>query len=229
MATASSREQGAPVAIVGGTGTLGSGLAHALARAGHDVVIGSRSRERAMAKAAQLTAEGVAARIEGTDRRSAAMRGSIVFLTVPWAGHEETLRHLADVLPGKVLVDTTVPLRPDAPTRVTLPPTGSAALETRALLPADVTIVSAFQNVSATHLRETHPAGYDVLVSGDDADACEMVIDLARTIGLRGWHAGPLVNAVAAEALASVLIHLNRRYRLPGAGIRITPGTRGGP
>lgn len=216
------------IAVVGGTGALGSGLAAGWARAGYAVVIGSRSKERAEASAQALSAGLPPGRITGDDQRGAVRRGEIVVVTVPYAAHEETLAHVGDLLPGKILVDTTVPLRPPAVDRVQLPPAGSAVVEGRLALPAGVDVVSAFQNVSATHLRHGGPVACDVLVAGDDERAREAVVGLARALGLRAWHAGPLANSAAAEALVSVLLHVNRRYGIVGAGIRITTGDGAG-
>lgn len=212
------------IAIIGGTGALGSRLAAGWARAGHPVVIGSRSAPRARATAEALSATAPPGRITGDDRRGAARRGDVVVVTVPYAGHAETLAHVAPELRGKLLIDTTVPLRPPAVDTVRLPAAGSAALEARGALPADVEVVAAFHTVSAHHLGTDRDGGGDVLVFGDHEASRETTVQLAAALGVRAWHGGPLANAAAAEALVSVLIHINNRYGLPGAGIRITTG-----
>lgn len=191
------------VAILGGTGSLGSGLARRLSQAGYAVAIGSRDPVRGMAY------------------REAVASADIVILTVPFAYQTAVLSEVREALAGKILVDATVPLVPPKVARVQLPPQGSAALAARAILGDDVRIVSAFQNVAADLLNQDGPVDCDILVTGDDPVARSAVIALATAIGLRALHAGPLDNAVAAEALTSLLIFLNRHYGGHG-GIRIT-------
>ena len=145
-----------------------------------------------------------------------------------YAGQAATAEAVGDLLAGKILVDVTVPLVPPKVDRVQLPEGGSAVLALQHRLGADVKVVSAFQNVSAAHLKDiAHEVDCDVLVCGDDAAARETVIGLAHDVGLKGWHAGPLANSAAAEALTSVLIVINKRYKITGAGIRITGLPRG--
>jgi NADPH-dependent F420 reductase len=205
------------ISIIGGTGKLGAAIARRLARAGRPVTIGSRSREGAEQAAAEL---GYG--ITGTDNQSAAAAGDIVFITVPSAAQEATLREIAPHLAGKIVVDTTVPLMPPKVMRVQLPPEGSAAVRAQSLLGDRVTMVSAFHNVAAHKLIKDEDVGCDVLVFGDDKPAREIVVSLAGLMGLRALHGGALVNSAAAEALTSVLIFLNRTYQIDGAGIRIT-------
>jgi len=210
------------IAVLGGTGPQGTGLALRLAAAGHDLTIGSREAERARAVAAELTAR-VGKTIQGSDNRSAAQGGEIVFLTVPYAVQCGTVEGLLDVLHGKILVDTTVPLIPPKVGTVQLPRGQSAVAAIQQLAGSTVRVVSAFQNVSAQHLNELdHPVECDVLVCGDDRPSCDSVIGLCADIGLRGFYAGPIANSAAAEALTSVLITINRRYKIAGSGIRIT-------
>jgi NADPH-dependent F420 reductase len=216
-------DQGAyKIAVLGGTGPQGVGLALRLAAAGHDVTVGSRDAERARAVAAELSAR-VGKTIQGNDNRSAAQGGEIVFLTVPYAVQRSTVESVLDALRGKILVDTTVPLVPPRVGTVQLPQSQSAVAAIQQLAGSAVRVVSAFQNVSAQHLNELdHPVDCDVLVCGDDRSACDSVIGLCADIGLRGFYAGPIANSAAAEALTSVLITINRRYKIAGAGIRIT-------
>ncbi|HYF21433.1 MAG TPA: NADPH-dependent F420 reductase [Ramlibacter sp.] len=211
------------IAIIGGTGAQGGGLALRWARAGHRIIVASRDpakAERAVAGMAALVPEGSLSHAGYVD---AASRGEIVVLTVPYAAQRASVEEIGEAVAGKILVDATVPLKPPKVARVQLPPGGSAVLALQDVAPASTRIVSAFQNVSASHLQDVeHGLDCDVLVAGDDPEARQVVIGLSRDIGLRAWHAGPLCNSAAAEALTSVLIAINSRYKVPGAGIRIT-------
>jgi NADPH-dependent F420 reductase len=152
----------------------------------------------------------------------AAAACDIAVLTVPFEAHVPTLESVRAELAGKILVDVTAPVRPPKVSVVQLPPQGSAAVEAQTVLGESVRVVSAFQNVSSEHLETDHPIACDVLVTGDDTDAKEQVLQLAQAVGVVGWDAGPLANAVVAEGLTPVLIGINRRYKMKGAGIRIT-------
>jgi 8-hydroxy-5-deazaflavin:NADPH oxidoreductase len=211
------------IAILGGTGAQGSALAMRLAAAGHVVTIGSRDAGRAHTAAADLSARG-GKPIAGTDNRGAASAADIVFLAVPYAAQRATVEDVLAQLHGKTLVDTTAPLVPPKVSVVQLPEGRSAVAAIQALAGKDVRVVSAFQNVAARHLADLkHAVDCDVLVCGDDQGACDAVIALCTDMGLRGLYAGPIANSAAAEALTSVLININRRYKVPGgAGIRIT-------
>jgi 8-hydroxy-5-deazaflavin:NADPH oxidoreductase len=211
------------IAVLGGTGAQGNGLALRLAAAGHAVTIGSRDAARARAAAEELGAR-VGKAIAGSDNRTAASGAEIAALTVPYAAQRSTVEEVLAELQGKILIDATVPLMPPKVSVVQLPAGGSAVAAIQELAGKDVRVVSAFQNVSAQHLADlAHEVDCDVLVCGNDRDACEVVIALAADMGLRGLYAGVLANSVAAEALTSVLIAINRRYKVPGgAGIRIT-------
>lgn len=203
------------IAVIGGTGALGSGLARRLARAGYSVVIGSRDPAKADGAAKSL---GCA---RGAGQLEAARDAHIVILAVPFASQAETLALIAPACAGKLVIDTTVPLVPPKVGTVQLPKEGSAALRTKALLDPAAKVVSAFHNVSAAKLQADGAIECDVLVFGDEAEARETAIGLVRAAGLRGFHGGPLVNSAAAEALTSVLITVNRLYKVDGAGIRI--------
>lgn len=210
------------IGIVGGTGKLGSGLATRWARAGHTIAIGSRDGERARTHAAGLSRAGHGA-IEGGDNAWAAREAEVVVLTVPYAAHAETLRAIKESVGEKVLIDTTVPLKPPKVSRVQLPAGQAAALETQAFLGPATPVASALHHVSAAHLADpSHPLDCDVLIAADDPRAKTAALDLVRDLGLRGLDAGPLANAIALESLTPVLIHLNRTYKSPGSGIRIT-------
>lgn len=211
------------IAVIGGAGGEGGGLALRFAHAGLKVVIGSRDAARAEAAAAAINARLGSSNASGADNIAAAQAADIVLMTVPYAGQQATATSLASHLKDKILIDATVPLVPPKVGRVQLPEGGSAVANLQALLGADVKVVAAFQNVSAHHLNELdHHIECDVLVCGDDTPACETVIELAKAIGLRGIYAGPICNAAAVEALTSVLITINRRYKATGSGIRIT-------
>jgi NADPH-dependent F420 reductase len=213
----------ATVAILGGTGAEGGGIALRLAAAGRAVIIGSRDKARAEARAAELTRRAGSGTVTGQDLAGAAAAAEIVILTVPYSAQASTLEQVAAQLEGKILVDATVPLVPPKVSRVQLPAGGSAVAAMQEKLGAGVKVVAAFQNVSAHNLDDLgHEVDCDVLIFGDDNAACETVVGLAEAMGLRGIYGGPLCNAAAAEALTSVLIAINRRYKIAGSGIRIT-------
>jgi NADPH-dependent F420 reductase len=214
------------IGIVGGTGDLGRGLALRLAKAGHPLIIGSRNAEQAVASA-QAVAAVLADRgithptISGADNVATAQQGDIVFVTVPFGAHQPTLDSIRDDVQGKVVVDVTVPLVPPKVARVQLPAEGSAGQIAQALLGEGVHVVSAFQNVAAAHLQADMEIPCDVLVTGNDKPARQTVIDLIESMGMRGFHAGLINNAAAAEALTSILININKQYKTH-AGLRLT-------
>jgi len=158
----------------------------------------------------------------GAGNADAAKSADVVFVTVPWANHAAILEEIAPHVAGKLVVDTTVPLVPPRVARAQMPPEGCAALATQKRLGPGVRVVAAFHNVAAHKLQKDEAIDCDVLVFGDDPKDREVVLELARNAGLRGIHAGPLANSVAAEALTSVLIGINRAYKVDGTGIRIT-------
>lgn len=212
------------IAVLGGTGAEGSGLALRWAHAGHRVIIGTRSPAKAAEKIGGLNAAlGGRNEITWAANAEAARAADIVVLTVPHAAQRATVDEVRDALAGKILIDATVPLVPPKVNRVQLPAEGSAVAAIQALLGSQVRVVSAFQNVSAHHLKDLdHVIDCDVLVCGDDIPARQAVIGLVADAGLRGVHAGPICNSAAAEALTSILISINMAYKVPGAGIRIT-------
>jgi 8-hydroxy-5-deazaflavin:NADPH oxidoreductase len=210
------------IAILGGSGPQGSGLALRLAKAGHEVTIGSRDAQRAAATAAQLS-QRIGKPIAGQDNRAAAALSEIVLLTVPYAAQRGTVISVLNALQGKLLIDATVPLLPPKVGTVELPQGRSAVAAIQHMVGESVHVISAFQNVSARHLNDLdHDVDCDVLICGNDRAACDIVIALCAQMGLRGFYAGGIENSAAAEALTSVLITINRRYKVPGAGIRIT-------
>ncbi|MEC3909514.1 NADPH-dependent F420 reductase [Sphingobium sp. CR2-8] len=211
------------IAILGGTGAEGGGLALRWAHQGYHVVIGGRSAERASAAADDINARLGTDLARGMANADAAAAADIVVLAVPYAAQKSTVEDVRAALGGKILIDVTVPLVPPKVSMVQLPEGGSAVGAIQRLLGDEVRVVSAFQNISAHHLTHLDAElDCDVLVCANDAGAADEVVGLAQAIGLRAWNAGVLANSVVAEALTSVLIALNRRYKVPAAGIRIT-------
>ena len=210
------------IAILGGTGDLGGGLARQWSRAGYKIMIGSRTVEKGEAAAKALLDEFPDLNVTGHENLEAATAADLVVLTVPFEHQLSTLETVKPGLVGKILIDVTVPLVPPKVGTVQLPESGCAAVQAQNFLGEDIFVVSAFQNVGAMHLQEDHAIACDVLVSGNKKVAREKVIKLVEAVGLKGWHAGPLANAVAAEALTSILITINRHHGVEGSGIVIT-------
>ena len=203
-------------AIIGGTGALGAALAGRLAAVGHEVCVGSRDPAKAQAFAADHPG------MSGAGLADAAARAEIVILAVPYAAHADTLAQIRDAAQGKIVVDTTVPLRPPKVGTVQLPAAGCAAVEAAQALGPNVRVVSALQTIGAEKLAAGGAIDADVLVAGDDAEAVEAVRAMLTQLRLRSWHVGPLANSAAAEAMTSLLIQINRRYKLVQAGVKIT-------
>ena len=210
------------IAILGGTGDLGGGLARQWSRTGYRILIGSRTLEKGKSAAKSLLDEFPDLNVTGHDNLDAATEADLVVLTVPFEHQLSTLETVQLGLKGKILVDVTVPLMPPKVGTVQLPATGSAGQQAQEFLGEEVEVVSAFQNVGAMHLQEDHSIACDVLVSGNKKAARDTVIALVEAVGLKGWHAGPIANAAAAEALTSVLISINRHHGVEGSGIVIT-------
>ena len=213
------------IAIIGGTGALGAGLALRWAKAGHQIILGSRDGERAQVTAQEMSGKisGVSTTLTGMENGAAAAAGELVVITVPYANHGDTLETIRPHLNGKILVDVTVPLMPPKVRTVQLPEGGSVAKAVQNTLGNEVRVVSAFQNVAAAHLSDLdHEIDCDVLVCGNDPAARGTVITLAQDAGMNAWHAGRIDNSAVAEALTSVLIFMNGSYKIDGAGIRIT-------
>ena len=211
------------ICVVGGTGPEGSGLALRWANSGHDVTIGSRDEQKAVAVAKELNSILGADLVKGDESRAGVAAAEIIVLTVPFSAQMSTVEGLMDLMAGKILVDVTVPLVPPNVSRVQLPPTDSCVVAVQKMLGESVRVVSAFQNVSAHKLKELkHTIDCDVLVTSDDKRARATGMRLAAAAGLRGIDGGPLANSVVAESLTSLLISINRTYKIPNAGIRIT-------
>lgn len=210
------------IAIIGGTGNLGYGLALRLGNAGHAVVIGSRTAEKALAAAAEGNGALGCEVLGGTDNVTAATGAEVVILSVPYEAQEATLASIAGAVAGKVVVDATVPLAPGDPTAVSMPPEGSAAERTQRMLP-DAKVVAAFHHVGAKALTKLDkPVDTDVLVCGDDAAAKEVVAALAEALGTRAIDCGPLRQAQTLERITPLLIGLNIRYKKRHTGLRLT-------
>jgi len=216
------------IAILGGTGGEGSGLAFRLAKAGEHILIGSRDTSRAQETAKKLSERvGAAAQIEGMDNPSAAAACDVAVLTVPFPGIAPLLKQLKSVWkPGTIVIDTTVPLAATvggAATRMLGVWQGSAAEQTRELLPTGIHLAAAFQNLGAEALTEEASLDCDVLVCSDDDKAKQVASELAGKIpGVRALNGGKLENARIVESLTALLIGLNIRYKVHGAGIRFT-------
>ena len=216
------------IAILGGTGAEGTGLANRLARAGEHVVIGSRDAQRAEETATRLGEQiGAPARIDGSDNAAAAAGCDVALLTVPFSGHAALLKQLKIVWrPGTVVIDTTVPLAATVggtPTRMLGLWQGSAAEATAELLPSGVSLAAAFHNLSAELLTGDLAVECDVLVCSDDEKAKQVAMELAAKIpGVRAVNGGKLENARIVESMTALLIGLNIRYKVHSAGVRFT-------
>lgn len=214
---------GRTIAVLGGTGPQGRGLARRFASAGLDVVIGSRAAERAEAVAAELAA-ATGRTVTGADNAGAAEAGDVVLVVVPWEGHGALLKSLTSQLAGKVVVDCVNPLGFDKLGAYALHVEEGSATEQAAGLLPESRVVGAFHNVSAVLLEDPAVASVDtdVLVLGDDREATDLVQALASVIpGVRGVYGGRLRNAHQVEALTANLISINRRYKAH-AGVRVT-------
>ena len=216
------------IAIIGGTGPEGSGLALRWARAGESIVIGSRDASRARAAAAQIAAKaGALGSVEGLENSQAVKMCDVVVLTVPFSGQAELLKQLKPSFrPGTVLIDATVPLAAAVggrPTRMLGVWQGSAAEQAAEIVGKNVTVAAAFHSLSATVLDGDHDVDCDVIVCSDDDRARTLASELAVKIpGVRAVDGGKLENARIVEAITALLITLNIRHKVHGAGLRIT-------
>lgn len=211
------------IAIIGGTGHEGAGLGFRWAARGHEVILGSRSAEKAHQTVDELKTQLPSALLRGTDNLTAAQSGEVVVLSVPYSAQQSTLAELREALAGKLVISVVVPLMPPKVSQVWHPAGGSAAQEAQAEVAEGTRIVAAFQNISATHLRDLeHTIDCDVLIAGDLKEDKAVVSQLCAEAGMRGVDAGPLVNASVLEGLTAVLIGINARHKIKNAGIRIT-------
>jgi NADPH-dependent F420 reductase len=209
------------IAILGGTGDLGTGLAIRWAKAGHAIIIGSRTQQKADAAVAELEKISPQTPARAMVNSAAAAAGDIVVLTVPFEHQLSTLESVRGGLEGKILIDVTVPLIPPKVGTVQLPPEGSAGKRAQNYLGDGVKVVTAFQNVAAHLLKQDVKIECDVLVAGNSKEARDKVVELVEIAGMTGWHAGPIENSAAAEALTSILIQINRRHSISHSGIKI--------
>jgi NADPH-dependent F420 reductase len=215
------------IAVLGGTGKEGKGLAYRWANAGYHIHIGSREATKALSAANEVMGllEGEAF-VDGLTNIEAAQQADIIVLTVPYAAHRATLESVKDAIRGKILIDVTVPLVPPKVATVQMPSAGSAAQEAKEILGADAQVCAAFQNISYEHLLDDENVECDVLVTGTSKEARAETIKLVEAAGLTGWDAGPLENSVVVEGFTSVLIGINKKYGSTRAGIRITGVTK---
>jgi NADPH-dependent F420 reductase len=216
------------IAILGGTGKEGAGLAARWAQAGHTIVIGSRDAARAREKAAELGRRTGRSGITGDANVEAARQGDVVVLALPAAGLESILAEAREVCRGKVVISTVVPLTFGGPRLYTPPAAGSAAEEAQGLLP-EARVVAAFHHIAAHELADAdHPIDCDLLFCGGDPEARGVVVELGAAMGLRALDVGPLSSAGPLEGITALLATINRRYRVKNAGIRITGLSYGG-
>ncbi len=213
------------IAVIGGTGKEGKGLALRWANAGYEIIIGSRDAARAATAASELNTVLGKTNVSGLGNADAACTADIVVLSVPYEAHAATLEAIAEGAQGKILVDVTAPLDPENKKKTWRVPEGSAAQAAQLKLGPNVRVVAAFQNISYTHLTDLHEElGCDVLVCGNDKEAKRQVIELAKAAGMAAYDAGPIENAVVAEGLTAVLININIAFKIKNAGIRVTGG-----
>ena len=207
------------VAIVGGTGSLGSGLALRLAAPGVRVIIGSRDREKAKTVVESLRKSLTRGALEGETNQEAIKEAEFVVIAVPYEGHATTVAQLKGQLAGKTVIDAVVPLKKGKPF---VPPAGSALLEAQQILGDEAPVVGALHNISAVDLQSADAALGDVLVCGDNEAAKQKVMEIIRRIGARSFDAGPAANAYVVEGLTGVLISLNRKYKSKHASVKVT-------
>ncbi len=211
------------IAILGGTGREGSGLAFRWAKAGYKVILGSRSKQHAQAVAAELNKKIKNDRsIDGMTNLEAANQADVIVVTVPFSVHEEILKLIRKSVSGKLVIDVTVPLAPPQINKVKMPPAGSAAQEAQRILGGEVNICTAFQNISFEILMTDENTECDVLVTGSSKEARSRTLELVKAAGFIGYDAGPIENSAVVEGLTSLLIHINKQYHSTNAGIKIT-------
>lgn len=210
------------IAVLGGTGSLGGALAWRWARAGHDVIIGSRGEDRAQQAATDLNTRVGGDSAKGMTYADAVDAADIVVIAVPFSAHAATLETIKPHLHGQIVIDTTVPLQPPKVAVVQLPSEGSAALITQAAVGEASQVAAAFHNVAANLLNQDTEIHCDILVTADDKDIRLEVMQLAEEAGCKAINAGKLANSAATEAMTSLLIHINKSYKTPHAGLTIT-------
>jgi 8-hydroxy-5-deazaflavin:NADPH oxidoreductase len=207
------------VAIVGGTGSLGTALALRFGAPGVKVIIGSRDAEKAQNTVARLRPEMRAGELIGMTNQEAVKQGELIVIAVPYEGHAEIIQALKGQLRGKIVINAVVPLRKGRPF---VPAAGSALLEAQRILGDEAPVIGALHNISAVDLGAVGSELGDVLVCGDDGEAKAKVMEVVRRIGARAFDAGPAANAYVIEGLTGVIIHLNRKYKSKHGSIKIT-------
>lgn len=210
------------VAVLGGTGRIGAALAQRWARAGYHVILGSRQESKAQQAAAAINERLGRPALRGMTNPAAASSCDIAVLTVPYQAHAATLQSVRDRLSARLLVDVTVPIDAKNLGLASRPAAGSAAQEAQAILGGRANVAAAFHNVSYEHVRDEEAVPCDILVCADSEEARAQTLQLVAAAGMVGWDAGPLANASVVEGLTAILIGINRRYKIRGAGIRIT-------
>ena len=210
------------IAVLGGTGKEGKGLAYRWAKAGYSVIIGSRTQEKAEKAAEDLNKILGKKTVFGLLNIDAVQKSDILVLTVPYSAHKATLAEIKDAAQGKILVDVTVPLVLPKVTKVQMPKAGSAAQEAQEILGDNVKVVAAFQNISHEHLLDDTPIDCDVLVTGKGKSARLEVLKLVKAAGMKGWDAGVIENSAVVEGMTSLLIYINKQNKVKSAGIKIT-------
>lgn len=211
------------LAVIGGTGKEGNALAARFARAGVRVIIGSREQAKGEGAAREMAARLGVKSIEGTSNREAAARADVVLLAVPYEGMRPILQDLREAVQNKIVINIASSLDPEKKSRAKAPAAGSTTAEVQQFFGDQVRVVAAFQNISPEKLEALDEAvDSDVLVCGGDKETRTAVIELIQRIGLDAFDAGVLANAVAVETLTAVLIAVNIKYKVKGAGIRLT-------
>lgn len=211
------------ICVVGGTGKEGKGLAYRWALAGLQVIIGSRQAEKAQAAADELNEnQHFNLPVKAMENMAAVKISNVVVITVPYEFHAGMVESMKNEMPGKIMIDVTVPLVPPKVTKVQMPKAGSAALEAVQILGENVQVAAAFHNISYERLFSQEKIDCDVLVCGTGKQTREIVLDLVRKAGLTGWDAGPIENSVIPEGLTSILIGINKQFGIQNAGIKIT-------
>lgn len=216
------------IAVIGGTGKEGNALAARFAKAGLRVIIGSRDAARGEYAARAMSLRLGVERVEGTSNREAAQKAEVVLLAVPHEGLRPILEDLCEAVQDKIVINIASSLDPERKSRAKVPAAGSTTAEVQQFFGEKVRVVAAFQNISPERLEAFEEVvDSDVLVCGADKDTRTSVVELVQAIGISAFDAGVLANAVAVETLTALLIAVNIRYKVKGAGIRLTGIPRG--
>ena len=211
------------LAIIGGTGKEGNAIAFRFARVGVPVLIGSRSAEKAQAAASEMNQRIKATNVEGFSNRDAAAKADIILLSVPYDGMKPILEDVRETAQNKIVINIASALDPERKSRAKPPAAGSVTAEVQQFFGDTAKVVCAFQNISPEKLEAVEEKiDTDVIVCGGDKAARELVVDLIRRTGINSFDGGVLANAVAVEAMTAILIAVNIKYKIKGAGIKLT-------